>query len=285
MKIIIAKHSGFCFGVKNAVDLALKTAKENIDRKIFTWGSLIHNEIVAGQLAEHKITATENFDDISPNSIVLIRSHGVGKAVYERLEKMSVQVIDATCPFVQKIHKIVEDYYAQGNRILILGLGTHPEVIGINGWCNNSATIIDSIEEFDALKFSPQDKICVVVQTTYPIKKHAKIVKKIRTLQVKSLEVFDTICYTTSMRQNEAVNLSQKCDAMLVLGSKTSSNTAKLFEICLKYCENSFLIQSLSDLERIRTIAPSTVGIVTGASTPKELAMEASTWLKSLLTQ
>lgn len=265
MKIIVAKSAGFCFGVKNAVDTALSTKG-----KVCTLGELIHNEYVNTELRKKGIDSVNSIDEYREGTLI-IRSHGVGKAVIDEIEKRNIPYIDATCPFVKKIHELVREYYLKGYQIVIIGTASHPEVVGINGWCENSAVIVS--EEDDVLRIQADKKTCVVVQTTFSVNKY-NILSKCIENRCKIVENFKTICYTTTGRQAEAEELSSKCDAMLVIGSKSSSNTSKLYEIAAKNCKHTFFIENIADLKSVVANKFNNLGITAGASTPKELIME-----------
>lgn len=267
MKIIIAKNSGFCSGVKNAVNIALANAGEDV----FTFGELIHNDIIINKLKVMGIQVIEDIDKITKGTVI-IRSHGAAKDIFEKLRAKDIKIIDATCHFVSNIHKIVQSHYLDGFHIVIMGESNHPEVLGINGWCDYSATIINDYSGLETLK--KYEKLCFVAQTTFSTQKYSNIIKKISKDQSKTVEIFDTICYTTSRRQNEAKNLARHCNAILVLGSRTSSNTTKLFEICKAICPRTFMVEKVSDIQNYNFNACDTIGIVTGASAPNELIME-----------
>lgn len=265
MKIIVAKTAGFCFGVENAINKALSTKG-----KIVTLGEIIHNELVVNKLKSKGIYPINSLDEYKEGTVV-IRSHGVGQAVYERLSKQGIEFVDATCPFVKKIHKIVNNAYLQNKQVIITGEAEHAEVVGINGWCGGSAIIIDSEEATENLDFI--NKECVLVsQTTFSAEKF-KNIKKIIKNKCKIVEIFDTICYTTRDRQQEAVKIAQNVDIMLVIGGSHSSNTIKLYNLAKQYCKQSYLITCLEDLSKVVKKDVS-VGITAGASTPKELIME-----------
>lgn len=270
-KVIVAKNIGFCFGVQKAIDIARKYAPEGIS----SLGSIIHNRAVVKDLEQKGLKTVKSIDEIT-SAKVIIRSHGEGKAVYEALEKKGIEIFDATCPFVKKIHRIVQKYYSQGYQIIIAGIKTHSEVIGINGWCDNTAIIINSHENIPHIE---SDKICVVAQTTFSVKEFERITKYFNNLNQKSVVVFNTICYTTNERQEEAVDLSRKCDCMIVIGCSDSSNTSKLLEICEHNCKNAFLIEKREDLEKIFPKLYGTVGILAGASTPSELILEVNQFM------
>ncbi len=266
MKILVASHSGFCFGVKNAIDIAFLSAGE----KTYSYGEIIHNERVVDKLSVAGIKVINSLDGLKDGNVI-IRSHGVGKNVYDEISSRGLNLIDATCPFVKKIHEIVSSKSASGSKVLIVGDASHPEVKGILGWCDNGC-VVNEHTDFSA--FDGCEKVCVVAQTTINPEIFTNIIKKIRKLDIKTVEIFDTICYTTNKRQSEARKLAQICDAVLVIGSNTSSNTRKLFDICSAICKRSYLINQVADLNNIKFAQSDVVGIVAGASTPNELITE-----------
>lgn len=267
MKVVLAKNSGFCMGVRRAVDAAKKTFGEGV----YILGEIIHNESVTNEIKKLGTRIIESPDEIDGGTVI-IRSHGVGKDVYDKLKSKNVEIIDCTCPFVLKIHNIVQKYHSLGYRIFITGEKDHPEVEGINGWCENSAIVID--EDYENVEPGVDDRICLVSQTTYSETRFKKILEFFSKKTVKTLEVFKTICYTTRERQEEAEILSKTCDAMVVVGGKHSSNTKKLMRICQGNCENVYFISNPDELNYKNFIKYKKVGIVAGASTPDEQSME-----------
>lgn len=265
MEIVIAKSAGFCFGVKKAVDIAM-----NADGDRVTVGEIIHNQIVVDKLAKKGVKVIKDLDEYKSGKVI-IRSHGVPKSLIEDLERRGIEYIDATCPFVNRIHEIVAEKFQEGKQIVIVGEKAHDEVIGTNGWCDNTAIIIDSEDGIKQL-LGIEKPIVVVAQTTFSGEKY-DIIKNIIKNNVKIVEFFDTICYTTRDRQREAIDMAKSCDAMLVLGSANSSNTMKLYEICKRYCNDTFLISEISDLSKVVNFY-NRLGITAGASTPEELIME-----------
>ena len=259
MEILLAKSAGFCFGVQRAVDTAYKHADE---KNVYTYGQIIHNEEVVGDLAKHgvKILEDDELDQIK-DSKVIIRSHGAEKRVYDILEKNGNEIIDATCPFVKKIHNIVMDECGKGHTVIIIGDGKHPEVKGIMGWCMSEPVVIGTEEE--AEKF---------VQSCLNGKFH-NVVDIIRN-KLYNVTAYKTICNATSVRQREAQEIASKVDAMIVIGGRNSSNTQKLYEISKKECENTYYIQTLVDLDLTTFESVSRVGITAGASTPNKLIKE-----------
>lgn len=279
MEIILAKTAGFCFGVQRAVD----TAYEHADDKgrVYTYGQIIHNEEVVGDLSRHGVKVIED-DELSDirDSKVIIRSHGAEKKVYDILESNGNIVIDATCPFVKKIHNIVRDKSEDGNTIVIVGDENHPEVRGIMGWCVSRPVVIGSEEEAEIFtqkcldgSYSRKENISIVSQTTFNYRKFNNIVDIIRN-KLYNVTAYKTICNATSVRQREAKEIASKVDAMIVIGGRNSSNTQKLFEISKKECENTYYIQTLVDLDLTTFESVSRVGITAGASTPNNIIKE-----------
>ena len=268
MEFIIAKSGGFCRGVKKAVDTALCINPQNT----YIFGEIIHNREVVQTITDRGIVMVERLEDVPCGATLIIRSHGVGKEVYEICEQRNIKIVDCTCEFVRRTQKIVYEQHAKGKTIVIVGEKTHPEVVGVNGWCENTAYVFSSEEEdFSILR----EKECVVVaQTTYSDEKFEKIIKILGNICEKTVEVFKTICYTTIGRQNEADELSRQCDAVLVIGGLNSSNTNKLYDICAKNCPNVFRLASAADLEYKTIKRFKKVGIVTGASTPNAQTQE-----------
>ena len=268
MKVVLAKNSGFCVGVKNAVDTVMEIAGKGV----YVLGEIIHNESVLNKIYSKGVKTIESVDEIV-NGILVIRSHGASKRIYDLLAtKKDVKVVDCTCPFVKKTQKIVNEHFNNGYLIVIIGKAEHPEVVGLNGWCDNTAVILDG--EDLPKSVIEADRVCVVAQTTYSLEKFDKILKKIQLNCVKTVAVFKTICYTTMERQAEALNLAKKSDAMVVIGGTNSSNTQKLYDICKNNCEATFYVSEPNGLDYKLLNRYKSVGIVCGASTPIEQAME-----------
>ena len=279
MEIIEAKNSGFCFGVRSAVETALSNASPNT----YTYGDVIHNEIVLDKLKGKGVKSVENLDEIPDGATVIIRSHGVKKSVYDEIERRNLKLVDATCPFVKKIHAIVSEYYEKGYKIYVVGNPTHPEVIGINGWCNDEGVIVD--ENFDFESIENDEKACFVTQTTFSIEKYQQLLKKIPKHRLKTVEIFDTICYTTVSRQNEAQAMAGKCTKILVIGSAKSSNTKKLVELSSSNSCTAYAIRSLDDLKKIKFSTEDIVGIIAGASAPDESITEVKKYMAEQFTK
>ncbi len=276
MEVRVAKSAGFCFGVKRAVNLVYECADDSTE-PIYTYGPIIHNEEVTKDLSEKGVEIVHDLNELheKKNGKIILRSHGVSKDVIEDLDKISFSYVDATCPFVKKIHDHVSNYSKKGYTIVIVGNANHPEVEGIKGWSDTEDTfIIDSVEEAERLSLPADRKICIVAQTTYNGKKFEELVEIISKKGYDKTDVINTICNATSTRQTEAAQLAKECDAMIVIGSKTSSNTQKLFEICKKECENTYYIQTIHDLNLEKLKEYRVVGITAGASTPNYIIEE-----------
>ena len=275
----IASNAGFCFGVKKAVDLAYAHAGED---NTYLLGEITHNKTVISGLSKSGLKTVYSVDELptlseGQNGKVIIRSHGAAKSTYEQIKNKGYDIVDATCPFVSKIHDIVYKHYKAGYHIVIIGSADHPEVTATSGWCDNTATIISNEEDLD--KLTELDNVCFVCQTTFDGKKFKELSEKIHKIHFKTLEIFDTICYTTYERQREAIILAAECDCVLVVGDKSSSNTNKLFDLCKAQNPNTFFIQSLGDLENSVIPQCEKIAIVAGASTPTESIMEVKTYM------
>ena len=280
MEVKVAKTAGFCFGVQRAVDKVYELIGSCPDR-LFTLGPIIHNEEVVNDLEKKgvRVASEDDLRTLPEGSTVVIRSHGVGKEVYDHLEEYGLSYVDVTCPFVLKIHRIVEKESRAGAHIVIIGDPDHPEVVGICGWCMGPYTVIRT--EQDALDFVfPADKsICIVSQTTFNYNKFKDLVeilskKRYDNTVLNILNILNTICNATEERQREAKNIAGEVDTMLVVGGRHSSNTQKLFEICKKECGNTYYIQTPVDLDSEMFQCSSYVGITAGASTPKKIIEE-----------
>ena len=269
MEIIVAKSAGFCFGVNRAIESCYNQIGNG---KIYTYGSLIHNKEVTKDLESKGVKVIESLNGIDEGTVV-IRSHGVGKYLYDELEKKGINYIDGTCPFVKKIHNIVKENFDKGNNIIIIGNSKHPEVMGINGWCENSATIIEDISEVENININLEKDTTLVVQTTFRGSKFEEITKAVKS-RIDNIKIYNTICSATDERQREAVELSQKVDKMIVIGDKSSSNTQKLYEICKKYCQNTYYIETICDLVLNIFHSNDKIGITAGASTPSAIIKE-----------
>ena len=280
MEVKVAKTAGFCFGVQRAVDKVYELIDSCPDR-LFTLGPIIHNEEVVNDLEKKgvRVASEEELKTLPKGSTVVIRSHGVGKKVYDQLEECGLSYVDVTCPFVLKIHRIVEKESKAGSHIVIIGDPDHPEVVGICGWCIGSYTVIRTKQ--DALDFVPPESknVCIVSQTTFNYNKFKDLVEILREKRYDNtvlniLNILNTICNATEERQREAKSIAGEVDTMLVVGGRHSSNTQKLFEICKKECGNTYYIQTPVDLDSEMFQCSSYVGITAGASTPKKIIEE-----------
>ena len=280
MEIRLAKSAGFCFGVKRAVEQVYKEAENGKD--IYTYGPIIHNEEVVKDLEEKGVSVIdENSLAEVEKGTVIIRSHGVEKAVCDRITSMGLLCVDATCPFVKRIHKVVEKESAAGKQIVIIGNAVHPEVQGIMGWCLTPAIVVETEEEAEKFVLSEDKDICIVSQTTFNYIKFHKIVEKLLE-KGYNVNVVNTICNATEERQTEAREIAREADVMIVIGGKHSSNTRKLYEICAKECEHTYFIQTLADLklEELPKKSVGLVGITAGASTPNNIIEEVQNYVR-----
>lgn len=281
MKVVVAKSAGFCFGVKRAVQTVYDEA-EKANGKIYTYGPIIHNEQVVEDLAKRGVEIIGGIDELDSirEGTVIIRSHGVSRDIQNLLMKNNINLIDATCPFVKKIHNIVKEKSSEGYNIIIIGNENHPEVEGIMGWAVPSGkvriTVIDTEEKAENYVFSKGDKTCLVSQTTFNYNKFNKLVEIIEK-KGYDIIVVNTICHATDERQKEAAELAKAADAMIVIGGKSSSNTQKLYDICKDECKNTYYIQTPVDLDLRKLQACNYVGITAGASTPNNIIEEVQT--------
>lgn len=272
MKIILDRNAGFCFGVKNAIAETLKTIEENKQKKVYTYGPLIHNKQVTEELRKKGVIEIENpAEDMGADSLVVIRSHGAPKKIFEDIISKGLKYVNCTCPFVSRIHRIVEEKYNEGYKIMIAGDKDHPEVIGINGWCNNEAIILDDEKMVDKLTY--YDKICLVAQTTISKNLWHRIKERVKD-KFKNTEIFDTICSATENRQKSVADLAEKVDAMIIIGGFNSSNTLKLYEISKNICPKTYHIETAEDLLKENLMKAETIGIAAGASTPDWIIKE-----------
>ncbi len=290
MNIKTAESAGFCFGVQRAIDMVYEEAAKK--GPVYTYGPIIHNEEVIENLKKqgvHSIDSLEELKDL-PKGTIIIRSHGISEAVYEKMKSFGHGIMDATCPFVLKIHNIVREQSEQGRHILIIGKYSHPEIQGIIGWIKgvsgpaeseigNSGigyTVVEDLAEAQNFNLPITEKLCIVAQTTFNYIKFQELVEIISKKGYDIL-VLNTICNATQTRQTEAYQLAKESDAMIVIGGKESSNTKKLYEICKKECENTYYIQKLDDLDLSSFKSYWNVGITAGASTPNKIIKEVLT--------
>lgn len=286
MEVKLAKSAGFCFGVKRAVETVYeqiekqKTAEKKMP--IYTYGPIIHNEQVVKDLEEkgvHVLADREELEALD-EGIVVIRSHGIGREICRLIEEKGLICVDATCPFVKRIHNIVERESAQGKQILIIGNPGHPEVEGIRGWCSSPAITVESEEEMENLALDKDREICVVSQTTFNYNKFQELVEILKKNGYNG-SVVNTICNATEERQTEAKEIASEADVMIVIGGAHSSNTRKLYEICSKECAQTCFIQSLADLKLVLPESVRLVGITAGASTPNNIIREVQNYVRN----
>ena len=275
MEIITAKSAGFCFGVKRAVEMVYQqTDGENV----YTFGPIIHNEEVVKDLENKGVRVLNTEADIlnAAKGTVIIRAHGVPEDIYRVIEDAGHRLVDATCPFVLKIHQIVRKASSEGIHVVIVGDKSHPEVQGIKSCAAESTVIADADEACIFLKNEGKHckKLCVVSQTTYNFNKFQELVEIFEKNSYDRIDVLNTICNATEERQKEAAQIAEAVDAMIVVGDKTSSNTRKLFEICKNKCNNTYFIQTAADMDFDKIKKFERIGITAGASTPNNIIQE-----------
>ena len=285
MQILVAKSGGFCRGVQKAVDTAMSIPSKNV----YILGEIIHNPEVVQRITRRGIITVECLADVPCGATLIIRSHGVEKFVYEYCNERQIKVVDCTCEFVRRTQRIVDEQSKMGKTVVIIGEKTHPEVIGLKGWCEGEVFVFTNAEgDFSVLEGK---NCCVVSQTTFSNEKFEKIIKILENNGGKTVEVFKTICYTTIGRQNEASDLAAQCEAMIVIGGLNSSNTNKLFDICAAKCDHVFRVEQVADLDYKTIKRFKKVGIVMGASTPNWqtqevlLKMEMETEAKAMMDE
>ena len=274
MSVRVAKSAGFCFGVSRAVELVEQAAQAG--KKVATLGPIIHNRHVVDKFEKMGVRVIDTPEEALPGETVIIRSHGVSRGVYERLEQQNVEIIDATCPFVKRIHTIVSRAEEEGRLPIIIGTPTHPEVEGIAGWCTDCRVFAgpEDLENWAKANEKLRDSaICIVSQTT-STESLWKLCCEIAKKQFTNLKIFDTICRATEYRQSEAAELSEVCQAMVVVGDPKSSNTGRLAMICREHCDKVFLVDNAAELKAEDFSGVSDVGITAGASTPAWIIKE-----------
>ncbi len=274
-EVILAKSAGFCFGVKRAVD----TVYEQSERKnVYTFGPIIHNEEVVKDLEKKGVKVINSLKELEnvKEGTIIIRSHGVSKKVYDELQQHGLEIVDATCPFVLKIHKIVKEESEKGKQIVIIGNENHPEVEGIKGWSKTPVTIVDTEEKARNIVLNHEQEVCIVSQTTFNYNKFKELVEIISE-KGYNIIIRNTICNATEERQTEAREIAKRVDAMIVVGGSSSSNTRKLYEICKNECKDTFYIQTLNDLDMESLGKADCIGITAGASTPNNIIQEVYT--------
>ena len=280
MEVRIAENAGFCFGVKRAMNMAWDELENKNGNKVYSLGPLIHNKQAVDKYKEKGLLEMDSLDKVPNDSKLIIRSHGVAEDVYVQSESKNMDIVDTTCPFVKKIHEIVKEFSNNGYKIIIVGNATHPEIVGINGWCNNEAFVVNSEEDVDNILFNNDDKYCVVSQTTANLEHFDKIVEKINS-KTDNLTVKNTICFATKERQLSATDLAKEVDCMVVIGGKHSSNTQKLVNIC-KNIVPTFSIETKEELQKDMFEGFKVAGVTAGASTPDWIIDEVIEYLKEI---
>ena len=273
----MAKTAGFCFGVKRAVDMAFEHENK---QGTYTYGPIIHNEVVIRSLEEKGIKAIDALEQSNVEKLI-IRSHGVSPKVYRQGEEKGIEIIDATCPYVKKIHRYVEQYSKKGYQIIIAGNKDHPEIQGINGWADEACLIVKDQEALKEIKLEKNNKkYLLVAQTTY---KKQVVDEILLTLNEQGINVeyINTICNATKERQEEVVEIAKQVDVMLVLGSKKSSNSLKLFELSQKHCLESYFVGEAKELKKEFFEDCNKVGITAGASTPHSVIQDVVEFIKN----
>ena len=268
MKILIGKHCGFCFGVKRAVELAEREAESGT---VYTYGNIIHNESVVDELRTKGIIPVKSVSDVSEGDTLIIRAHGVPPEVIKSCDEKGVSVVDATCPFVKRIHRLVERASGECRKVFIVGKADHPEVIGIRGYAGPDAAVLQTVEEAESV--TSVERGCVVAQTTMTQDRYAEIVETLRK-KCGDLAVYETICDTTRLRQAEAKTIAEKSDRVYVIGSRNSANTARLAEICRSRCKATETLENTENFSLAKLQSDDIIGIVAGASTPDRMIME-----------
>ena len=274
MEVIVAEHAGFCFGVTKAVETVYEQIKKE-KKNIYTLGPIIHNETVVEDLEKKGVKVIESPNELEgiTEGTVIIRSHGITKEVYESLQTSALEVIDATCPFVKRIHKIVEEESRKGYGIIVVGSPSHPEVEGIVSYAMGPVFVIDSPENAELFNENRELEYTVVSQTTFNKNKFKETIEILKN-NGYNINVVNTICNATDERQTEAEKIASKADVMIVIGGASSSNSRKLYEICKSKCINTYFIQTLADLNLNITPQVKLIGITAGASTPKNIIEE-----------
>ncbi len=283
MEVRLAEHAGFCFGVKRAVDTVYEQIKNG--KNIYTYGPIVHNEEVVKELAGKGVRVLASKEELmglpdgSADVKVVIRAHGVSEEIYSILQEKKLECVDATCPFVKRIQKKAEEESLKGKHIVIIGNAGHPEVEGIMGWCKGSVTVLESLSEAEKAVLPAGKEICIVAQTTFNYNKFQDIVEILGKRGYNGT-VVNTICNATEERQRSARALALEADVMIVIGSRHSSNTTKLYEICSEVCARTYFIQTLDDLHLALSKAVRLVGITAGASTPNKLIEEVQNYVR-----
>lgn len=272
MDIVLGKTAGFCYGVRNAVLKAEEKLK--MHKKVCCLGELVHNKEVIRKLEKLGLKVVEKVED--SNNKVIIRAHGIAKEIYNKAQKLNIEVFDFTCPNVLKIHKIADEYSKKGYYIFLIGGKDHPESIGTISFCGNNSYLIETEEEIykalKALEKSNIKKLLIIVQTTFSLEKFNYYIEKIKEKIEGNIElqIKNTICNATKIRQEETCEISKKVQCMIIIGGKNSSNTKKLYDIARENCKNTIIVETKDELDTNIVKKFEKVGIMAGASTPDE---------------
>lgn len=285
----MGKHAGFCYGVENAVNGAIKELEKKEGGAKYCLGEIVHNKQVVEELEQKGLEVVENLDEAKEK--VIIRAHGVAKTIYQEAKKLNLELIDHTCPNVLKIHKIAKQYIDDVEYIVLVGQKKHPENIGTISHCGENSKIIETKEEINELLNEIKNisgnnivkKVLLIVQTTFSLEKFKEI-EEILSEELEKINieciVKNTICRATEIRQIEAKEISEVVDCMIIIGGKNSSNTKKLYEIAKRNCENTICIETVKELEIDKNIKK--IGIMAGASTPKKSIEDVEKYLKEV---
>lgn len=278
MKITIAKNAGFCFGVKRAIDIALESAHHKT-HPVYMLGDIVHNENVVGKIEATGIQKVKNLTQSKKGSL-LIRAHGSAQKIIEKADTLGLKIIDATCPMVKEIHKIAVDMDTKGYKIIVIGDHKHDEVQGIVGQIQHKAIVLEDINDIKKKITKKIPKAAVVVQSTQNLEKVFKMHKMLKGY-VADLQFFNTICSPTRLKQAEIQNLPKENDCVIVIGSKTSANTKRLYQIAKSINPNSYWVNSAAELKKEWFKKAKSVGITAGASTPDETIQEIKSYIQT----
>ncbi len=274
-EIIIAEHSGFCFGVKRAIDTAYKTVKGSKNKKVYVLGEIIHNPKVVNELSNLGVEKIEKLEEIkkTKKSILIIRSHGVSKKILAKSEKLGIEVVDTTCPFVKKLELIIDELIKENYKIIVLGDKFHPEISSLNDSFDNKLLIVESLEELENLGIQKSNRIALLSQTTQSLKKFRDCVNYLVD-KCLELRIFNTICKSTEQRQLSSLELAKNADVIFVVGGKNSANTRRLYEICKNINSSTYHIEDETEIKKKYLQGKKKIGITAGASTPQDTINE-----------
>ena len=271
MEIVLGKTAGFCYGVKNAVEEAKKSINQN--KEVYCLGEIVHNKSVIDELTNKGINFIDDID--AAKGKIIIRAHGISKDLYDELNKRKIEIIDLTCPNVLKTHEVAEEYSKKNYFIVLIGIKNHPEAIGTLSFCGNNSCLLQEKEDIEDVIKKVNDckleNILIMAQTTYNSKKFDDIVDNLKEkLKNKKVEIRKTICEATEVRQKETIEIAKKVNTMIIVGDKKSSNTNKLYDISNTYCKKTLFVQNETELDLNELNSEDKIGIMAGASTPRE---------------